>query len=98
MAQMVKNPPAMGETWVQLLRRQWQPTPLFLPGQFHGQKRLMGYSPWGHKERDTTERLSQTCHTNINYEEHGSKKKMGEVQMFDVNSFYFYEVWGRKVK
>ena len=34
----------------------------------------MGYSPWGHKELDTTEQLSQTYHTNINYEEHGRKK------------------------
>ena len=32
--------------------------PVFLPGEFHGQRRLAGYSPWGHKELDTTERLS----------------------------------------
>jgi len=30
-------------------RRKWQPTSVFLPGKSHGQKRLMGYSPWGHK-------------------------------------------------
>ena len=30
-------------------RRNWQPTPVFLPGKFHGQS-LAGYSPWGHKE------------------------------------------------
>ena len=30
-------------------RREWQPTPLFLPGEFHGQKRLVGHSPWGCK-------------------------------------------------
>ena len=34
------------------------PTPLFLPGKFHGQRSLAGYSPWGHKESDTTEQLS----------------------------------------
>ena len=31
-------------------RRKWQPTPLFLPGESHGQRSLAGYSPWGHKE------------------------------------------------
>ena len=39
-------------------RREWLPTPVFLPGEFHGQRRMAGYSPWGHKESDTTERLS----------------------------------------
>ena len=32
----------------------WQPSAVFLPGKFHGQKRLAGYSPWGCKESDTT--------------------------------------------
>ena len=36
-------------------RRTWQPTPVFLPGESHGQKSLVGYSPRGHKELDTTE-------------------------------------------
>jgi len=36
-------------------RRKWQPTPVFLPGKSHGQRSLVGYSPWGHKELDTTE-------------------------------------------
>ena len=39
-------------------RRKWQPTPVFLPGEFHGQRSLSGYSPWGRKESDKTERLS----------------------------------------
>ena len=34
------------------------PTPVFLHGEFHGQRSLAGYSPWGHKESDTTESLS----------------------------------------
>ena len=38
-------------------RRKWQPTPVFLPGEPHGQRSLVGYSPWGHKESDTTEQL-----------------------------------------
>ena len=33
----------------------WQPTPVFLPGESHGQRSLAGYSPWGHKESDRTE-------------------------------------------
>ena len=33
-------------------RRKWQPTPVFLPGKVHGQRSLVGYSPWGHKEPD----------------------------------------------
>ena len=39
-------------------RRAWQPTPVFLPRESHGQRSLVGYSPWGHKESDTTERVS----------------------------------------
>ena len=35
--------------------REWQPTPVFLPGESHGQRSLAGYSPWGHKELDMTE-------------------------------------------
>ena len=52
--------PAMQETWVQFLdqkipwRRKWQPTPVFLPGEFHSQRSLVGYSLWGHKELDMT--------------------------------------------
>ena len=36
-------------------RRKWQHTPVFLPGKFHGQKSVAGYSPWGCKESDMTE-------------------------------------------
>ena len=36
-------------------RRAWQPTPVSLPGESHGQRSLVGYSPWGHKESDRTE-------------------------------------------
>ena len=35
--------------------RKWQPTPVLLPGESHEQRSLVGYSPWGHKELDTTE-------------------------------------------
>ena len=39
-------------------RREWQPTPVFLPGEFHGQRSLVSYCPWGHRESDTTKRLT----------------------------------------
>jgi len=39
-------------------RREWQPTPVFLPGESHGQRSLVGWSPWGHTELDTTEQLT----------------------------------------
>ena len=39
-------------------RWKWQHTPVFLLGQSHGQRSLVGSSPWGHKELDTTERLN----------------------------------------
>ena len=55
----------MWETWVQSLGQEdplekgmGQPTPVFLPGEFYGQRSLVGYSPWGHKELDMTERLT----------------------------------------
>ena len=39
-------------------RREWLPTPVFLPGEFHEQRSLVGYSPWGHKESKMTEQLN----------------------------------------
>ena len=41
-----------------LCRREWLSTPVFLPGEFHRQKSLMGYSPWGCKDSDKTKRLT----------------------------------------
>ena len=46
------------DTW----RGAWQPTPVFLSGEPHGQRSLVGYSPWGHKESDKTE---ATWHTQV---------------------------------
>ena len=44
-------------------RRAWQPTPVFLPGESHGQRSLTGYSPWYFKESDTTEQLNAHAST-----------------------------------
>ena len=67
-AQRVKCLPAMQETWARSLgpipgsgrspgERKQQPIPVLLPGNSHGQRSLLDYSPWDHKESDTTERL-----------------------------------------
>ena len=61
---MGKKPPANAgdmkcrfDRWVGKIpwKRERQPVPVFLPGESHGQRSLAGYSPWGHKEWDTTE-------------------------------------------
>ena len=63
-AQIVKNLPAMQETWFWSLGQEdpWkkgmEPTPVFLHGEFHGQRSLAGCSPWSRKESDMTERLT----------------------------------------
>ena len=46
-------------TWVRKIpwRRAWQPTPVFLPGESHGERSLLGYGPWGRKELDTIEAI-----------------------------------------
>ena len=41
-------------------RRKWQPSPVFLPGESHGHRSLVGYSPWGRKESDMTEHIALT--------------------------------------
>ena len=61
---MVNDLPAMQESWVRSLCQEYplekgvEPTSAFLLGEFHGQSSLEGYSPWRHKESDTTERLN----------------------------------------
>ena len=53
------------DSWVGNIpwRRKWQPISVVLPGKFHGQRSLVGYSLWGHEESDTTERHHLTfCH------------------------------------
>ena len=62
--QTLKYLPVMQETgldpWVEKIpwKRAWQPTPILWPGEAHGQRSLAGYSPWGHKQSDATERLA----------------------------------------
>ena len=58
------------DPWIRKIprRREWLPTPVFLTGISHGQRSLVGYSPWGRKESDTTEQLTHThTHTHTRY-------------------------------
>ena len=65
------------DPWVGKIRwrRKWQPTTVFLPGKFHGERSLVGYSPWGHKELDTTEcayaRMHAHTHTHTHTQTQG---------------------------
>ena len=69
-AQTVKTLPAMQETWVQSLGRKdslekgmatHSSISVLLPGEFHGQRSLADYSPWGHRESDATESLTHSA-------------------------------------
>ena len=65
---MVKNPPANAgglrdwgfDPWIGKIpcRSKWQPTPVILAGEFHGQRSLVSYNPWGFKASDMTEQLT----------------------------------------
>ena len=74
-------------------RWEWQPTPVFLPGEFHGQRSLTGYSPWGHKESDTTEQLTLLLYTENPKD--ASRKLLelintfGKVVLYKINTFLY---------
>ena len=64
----VKSLPALQELWIRFLGQEdplekgWQPTAVFLPGKFHGQRILLGYLPWDHKVLDMTKHACvMTC-------------------------------------
>ena len=63
MAQTGKHLPTVRETWVRSLgqedplEKEMAPTPVLLPGKSHGRRSVVGYSPWGCKESDTTDQL-----------------------------------------
>ena len=75
-ALVVKNPPAkaggvrdLGSSWVRKVpwRREWQPTPVFLPGEPHGQRSLVGYSPRGRQASDMTKQLMHTDQVSLGW-------------------------------
>ena len=83
MAQRAKNLPADSscsgrlrfDSWVGKIPwgRKWQPAPVFLPGEFHGQRRLVGYHPWGGKESDMTEATKQQAQLSNTLPKSGAK-------------------------
>ena len=79
-----------------LWRRKWQPTPVFLPGKYHGQRSLEGYTPWAHRDWDMTKQLStiSQVQNNVIYLLFIECQSLGkqlsilcEVQIFHVDFF-----------
>ena len=74
MAQRLKHLPAMRENWVRSLGREdplekeMVTHSIFLPGKSHGQRSLVGYSPWGRKISDTTDLLHFHFYSSNNHE------------------------------
>ena len=79
--------------WVRKIsqRRKWQPTPVFFPGTAHGGRSLVGYSPWGRKELDTTERLHFhffTCIVLYLYIKYEQIQVYVTSQLFDIHKYF----------
>ena len=68
--------------WEDTLNRKLQPISVFLPGKFHGQRSLVGYSPWGCKESDMTE---HACKTAQNIEKKYIEKNGGLLSFSNLN-------------
>ena len=66
------------DPWVRKIPwRKWQPTPVFFPGDSHGQRSLVCYSPWGHQELDMTEWLSTRTRTQAHTHTHTHTHTLG---------------------
>ena len=76
-------PLGVGEQQLDSQRNKSLPTPVLLPGKFHGLMSLVGYSPWGHKESDTTERL---------HFQH-METKLGEKQICLILAVKMFDSW-----
>ena len=87
----MKNPPAMQVMKADVgsipRKRAWQPTPVFSPGESHGQRSLMGHSPWGRMESDTSEISVHACKDGA--VEKGSHIN-DSVQVLQIRDFSFY--------
>ena len=81
-----------------LCRRKWQTTPIFFPGKSHRQRNLAGYSPWGHKESDTTECLSTHTHTHITEGESGQGRSLHTVEKPTKQKVAFTVFKGKKTQ
>ena len=104
-AQRVKCLPGMQKTRVRSLGREdplekeWQPTPVLLPGESHGRRSLVGYNPWGRKESDTTERLHFHFHEGLQDPLELTPKKDALFTIGDWNAKVgSQEIWGKGVE
>ena len=67
-------------------RRAWQPTPVLLPGESHGQRSLEGYSSWGRKELDTTEEMHENNLSSISFSKDHANFTVSSLLFFLVSS------------
>ena len=79
-------------------RRKWQPTPVFMPGESHGQRSQVGYRPWGCKESDTTERLHFHSFTLQIAEKRREAKGKGEKERYTYLNAEFQRIARRDKK
>ena len=77
-------------------RRKWQLTPVLLPGKSHGLRSLVGYSPWDHKDSDTTERLHFQFQMKMKEESEraGLKLKLNSrtFKFYSLRKYQFYNI------
>ena len=78
-----------------LRRRQWQATPVFLPGKSHGRRSLVGYSPWGREDSDSTERLHFHFSLSFTGEENGNPLQYCWLENPRDGSLVGCRLWGR---
>ena len=94
MAQLIKNPPAVRDTWVRSLgqddplEKRMAITPVFLPEEFYGQRSLVGYSPWVSKELDTTELLTNNIGSQTVEGREGGGWREGRKKILSLTSLY----------
>ena len=103
----VKNLPTMQESWICSWvgkipwRREWLPIPVFLSGEPHGQRRLVGSSPWGCKELDTTEELTHTkiinSHTVPTISTHTRQKFLKEGLRWMATGLGYFSVFSFRI-
>ena len=86
------------DPWVRKIswNRKWQPTPVFLPGRFRGQRCLTGYSPWGGKESDMTEHVGTHVRAHTHTHTHTHTFYLPNPRLhpfFQVPAFSSFNLW-----
>ena len=71
----------------------WLPTPVFLPGEFHEQRSLAAYSPWGHRQSDMAERLTHT-HTHTQRQKDDEHLVLEDILLLRISQMkkYYYKL------